>query len=251
MPLIQAHQITKSFKNKMTTTQVLNGIDVQILAGQFVSIMGASGSGKSTLLNILSGIDQADQGQVIFNQVELGPLSEDSLADLRREQMGFIFQEATLMKNLTLIDNIILPHLFSKDAQVSLLKKQAMNLMKRLGIEELADRSIDEASGGQLQRVGICRALMGNPSIIFADEPTGALNSKNALEVMDLLQEIHQSGKAILMVTHDAKMAVFAEKTLLMVDGQIIDSLDYQDLDLQNHSQRLAYLNQRLTALNI
>ena len=201
--MIVGTNIEKSFGQE----KVLRNVSVEIDAGEFVSIMGPSGSGKTTLMFALSGMDEIDGGSVQFDGKELATLSETALADLRRKQMGFVFQQPTLLKNLNVLDNIVLPAQKGNEKQAGNLMKKGQTLMEKMGIAGLEQRDITQVSGGQLQRAGICRALMGDPQIIFGDEPTGALNSKSAQEIMTLLSEINQQGTAICLVTHDAKVA--------------------------------------------
>jgi putative ABC transport system ATP-binding protein len=194
---------------------------VDIHQGEFVAVMGPSGSGKSTLLYALSGMDSVDSGKATFDGADLSALKENELADLRRTKMGFVFQQPTLLKNLNILDNILLPSMRDGRKNGARLTEKARTLMEKTGIAELEMRDITQASGGQLQRVGICRALMGDPKIIFGDEPTGALNSTSANEIMRLLADIHQSGVTILLVTHDVKVAAKTERVLFILDGKI------------------------------
>ena len=217
--LISSENITKSFREN--GRNVLDGISVEINQGEFVSIMGPSGSGKSTLLYALSGMDSVDSGNVTFDTIDLSALKENELADLRRTKMGFVFQQPTLLKNLNILDNILLPSMRDGRKNGAHLAEKAKTLMKKTGIAGLENRDITQASGGQLQRVGICRALMGDPKIIFGDEPTGALNSTSANEIMALLAEIHRSGTTILLVTHDVRVAAKSERVLFIFDGKI------------------------------
>ncbi|MBA3073726.1 MAG: ABC transporter ATP-binding protein, partial [Anaerolineae bacterium] len=200
---------------------VLEGISVEICQGEFVAVMGPSGSGKSTLLYALSGMDSVDSGKISFDGTDLSALKENELADLRRAKMGFVFQQPTLLKNLNILDNIILPSMRDSRKNGAQLTEKAKLLMKKTGISGMENRDITQASGGQLQRVGICRALMGDPKIIFGDEPTGSLNSTSANEIMTLLSQIHGSGVTILLVTHDVKVAAKAGRVLFIYDGKI------------------------------
>jgi putative ABC transport system ATP-binding protein len=219
--LITGENITKSFGLGDEKRNVLDGVSVTIDQGEFVAVMGPSGSGKTTLMFALSGMDNVDSGRVAFDGVDLSALKENELADLRRAKMGFIFQQPTLMKNLNILDNIILPSMRDGGNHAAQLTQKAKMLMKKTGIAGLENRDITQASGGQLQRVGICRALMSDPKIIFGDEPTGALNSKSAGEIMSLLAQIHRSGTTILLVTHDVKVAAKCERVLFIFDGKI------------------------------
>lgn len=246
--LINGTDIVKSFGEGTEKVSVLNQVSIQVQKGQFVSIMGPSGSGKSTLLYAISGMDRIDSGTVVFNQQPLVQMTEKQLADIRREQMGFVFQQPTLLKNLSLIDNIILPSLSDKK-MTDKLTKHAENLMESVGIKELEDRKITQVSGGQLQRAGICRALMSQPSIIFGDEPTGALNSKAAQEIMDILLKINEEGTTIVIVTHDAKVAAQSEQVFFMEDGQIEENLFLGKYSGQNLETRIEKINEKVLAV--
>lgn len=219
--MIVGENILKSFGEGDDKRNVLDGVSVEINEGEFVSVMGPSGSGKSTLMFTLSGMDGIDSGKVTFDGRDLSTLKDNELADIRRAEMGFIFQQPTLLKNLNILDNIILPSMRDHREDASKITEKARLLMEKAGILELEKRGITQASGGQLQRVGICRALMNQPKIIFCDEPTGALNSKSANEIMRLLADIQRDGTTILLVTHDVKVAAKTERVLCMFDGQI------------------------------
>jgi len=219
--LIASENIVKSFDVGDDQRNVLDGVSVNIHQGEFVAVMGPSGSGKSTLMFALSGMDRFDSGKVTFDGLDLSALKDNELADLRRTKMGFVFQQPTLLKNLNILDNIILPSMRDGKKNGAHFAEKAKMLMEKTGIAGLENRDITQASGGQLQRVGICRALMGDPKIIFGDEPTGALNSTSASEVMQLLAEIHRADTTILLVTHDVKVAARTERVLFMFDGRI------------------------------
>lgn len=248
--IIEGTDIIKSFGEAEERITVLNQVNIQVKQGQFVSIMGPSGSGKSTLLYAISGMDKIDSGTVVFNRQRLNQLSEKQLADVRREQMGFVFQQPTLLKNLSLIDNIILPSLKEKK-QTAELEKRAENLMEKVGIHALRNRKITQVSGGQLQRAGICRALMSHPKIIFGDEPTGALNSKAAQEIMDILLKINQEGTTVVIVTHDVKVAAQSEQVFFMEDGQITDELQLGSFTGSNLEARIEQMNEKILAVEI
>ncbi|MBS3681235.1 ABC transporter ATP-binding protein [Ornithinibacillus massiliensis] len=201
---------------------ILKDINLAIEEGEFVSVMGPSGSGKSTLLYNISGMDRMTSGSVTFRGSEISSLKEEELAQIRLNHMGFIFQDMNLLKNLSLIDNVMFPALVSKSADKDKVHRKAKELMKMTGIEKLADNDITQGSGGQLQRVAICRALINEPDIIFGDEPTGALDSKATAEIMSILTEINKQGTTILLVTHDAKVAAKTDRVLLMADGKLV-----------------------------
>ncbi len=234
--IITGKNITKIFGNGNEQSKVLNGVNVEIAEGEFVAVMGPSGSGKSTLLFALSGMDEITSGSVKFGDTELSKLRENTLADLRRRKMGFVFQQPTMLKNLNLLDNILLPATQEGKKHTAMLTQKAKAMMKKTGLAGLENRDITEVSGGQLQRAGICRALMNTPEILFADEPTGALNSKSAEEILSLLVDINKEGTAILLVTHDAKVAARADRVLFAKDGNIVSELPLQqfgDMDVE------------------
>ena len=216
-PVLRAQHLSKSYHSP-----VLRDLDLDVEQGQFVAIMGPSGSGKSTLLHCLSGMDQPDAGSVLLGGQEITSLSEKELAALRLTRFGFVFQQAHLMTTLCLLDNIVLPGFLAGLRPRSEVTARGEELM---GIAELATSGVTEVSGGQLQRAGICRALINDPGIVFADEPTGALNSATALQILDLLGEIHASGTTLVMVTRDSQVAARADRVLVLVDGQITEDL--------------------------
>lgn len=246
--LIIGSTISKTFGKAGAESLALGEVNIDLAKGEFVAVMGPSGCGKSTLLYALSGMDTITSGSVVFDGIVLEQLSENELADIRRQRMGFIFQQPTMLKNLSILDNIILPTLRDARKDVAQLKEKAEALLKKTGIAELGNRDIAEVSGGQLQRAGICRSLMGTPDILFADEPTGALNSKASAEIMDLLVEINQEGTAILLVTHDAKVAAKAQRILFMKDGQIASDLRVAK---ETSESRMELINAQMTELEI
>lgn len=240
--IIAADQIEKVYGQGGERRKVLNGVSVSINEGEFVSVMGPSGSGKSTLLFAVSGMDTVDSGKVFFDGRELGALQENELADLRRRRMGFVFQQPTLLKNMNLLDNIILPSMRDHRKNVKKITERARALMKKTGIEGLEKRDITQVSGGQLQRAGICRALLGSPQILFGDEPTGALNQEAAEGIMSLLAEINEAGTAVMLVTHDARIAAKTERILFMCDGQIVSEMQlpkFRETELGERMERV------------
>lgn len=221
--ILESRDLSKSVaSNKQHQHPILKNVNLSIKKGEFVSVMGPSGSGKSTLLYNISGMDRMTSGQVFFNGKDLSTLSENELSSLRLTKMGFIFQHIHLLKNLNILDNIILSAYLAKTASRKQVNQRALELMKKTGIAELANHDITQASGGQLQRVAICRALINNPNIVFGDEPTGALNSKSAAEIMEILADINHSGTTIMLVTHDVKVAAKTERVIFMLDGNIV-----------------------------
>jgi putative ABC transport system ATP-binding protein len=213
---------------------ILRGVNLDIEKGEFVSVMGPSGSGKSTLLYNVSGMDRISSGSVKFKGSEICSMKEEELAQLRLKNMGFIFQDINLLKNLSLIDNVMFPALVSKDGDKNAVYEKAKKLMEMTGIEKLADHNITQGSGGQLQRVGICRALINDPDIIFGDEPTGALDSKSTEEIISILAEINKKGTTVMLVTHDVKVAAKTERVLFMVDGNIVAQKKMSKYDAQH-----------------
>lgn len=221
--LLESKQLQKTYVlGKHNEQHILKDVNLKIERGEFVAVMGPSGSGKSTLLYNISGMDRMTSGSVVFGGQELSVLSEEALSGLRLNKMGFIFQHIHLLKNLSVFDNIILTASLAKNRSRKDIHQRAVELMEKTGIADLAEHDITQVSGGQLQRVGICRALINEPDILFGDEPTGALNSKAAAEIMNLLAGINRSGKTILLVTHDVKVAAQTERVIFMLDGKIV-----------------------------
>ena len=234
--------IVKSFGEGDEQHNVLDGVSVEINEGEFVAVMGPSGSGKSTLLFALSSMDGVDDGKVVFEGRDLSAVSENELSDIRRTKMGFVFQQPTMLKNLNILDNVILPSMRGNRKNVAKISEKARALMKRVGIAELEKRDITQVSGGQLQRAGICRALMNSPKIIFGDEPTGALNSKSAQEIMDIFSEINADGTTVMLVTHDAKVAARTERIMFMRDGKIVSELKlpkFNGMDMDDRVEKV------------
>ena len=204
-------------------------VNLEIKSGEMVAVMGPSGSGKTTLLYTVSGMDEASAGKVDFFGKELTNLKANEMSDLRLQEMGFVFQQMYMLKNLSIYDNIILPaYQASHDHKTSSrheIKERANMLMQKLGINDVADNAVTEVSGGQLQRACICRSLINQPKIIFADEPTGALNKQNSIDVMRELTNINAEGTSIMLVTHDMKVASQCERVLYIEDEDIRDEI--------------------------
>lgn len=226
MAILEASKLHKSYGNKFNKQEVLKGIDLSIQEGEFVSIMGASGSGKTTLLNVLSSIDKVSGGTIQIEKKEMTGMKEKELAEFRKHHLGFIFQDYNLLDTLTVKENILLPLSISK-----VPKKEAdqkfQALANELGICELKDKYPNEISGGQKQRTSAARAFIHEPSIIFADEPTGALDSKSAADLLNKLTELNEKRKAtIVMVTHDPAAASYCSRVIFIKDGQIYTQLN-------------------------
>lgn len=221
--ILEVKDLCKTYIINKRQNNVLKNVSFSISEGEMVAIMGPSGSGKSTLLYNVSGMDSFTAGSVRFCGNELSGFTESELANLRLDKMGFIFQQMYMLKNLTIFDNILLPSLQSKSNTKSRKEKveYAQSLMRRLGIIDIADNDINEVSGGQLQRACICRSMINSPKMIFADEPTGALNRTTSDEVMDELAKLNADGTTIMLVTHDVKVAAKCSRVMFLVDGNI------------------------------
>ncbi len=237
--ILEARSLNKKVKlGKDNELHILKDVNLEIGAGEFVSVMGPSGSGKSTLLYNISGMDRLTTGSVKLKGREIGRLKEEELAKIRLSSMGFVFQDINLLKNLSVIDNIMFPALISKGVDKIKINQKAKELMEMTGIEKYANNNITQASGGQLQRAGICRALINDPDIIFGDEPSGALDSKSAAEIMTILADINKKGTTILLVTHDVKVAAKSERILYMVDGNIVAQKKMRKYDSQHDDSK-------------
>lgn len=219
--ILDVKDLCKTYVIDEQSNNVLRNLNFTMEEGEFVSIMGPSGSGKSTLLYTISGMDDMTSGKVFFDGEDISKLNKKQLSKLRLEKMGFIFQQMYMMKKLSILDNIILPGYQSKLRPRSEVNEYAEKLMRRLGIIETADRYMTEVSGGQLQRACLCRALINAPKMLYADEPTGALNQKSSAEVMNELVKANRDGTSVLMVTHSEKVASCSERVIYLVDGDI------------------------------
>ncbi|MCY7289787.1 MAG: ABC transporter ATP-binding protein [Cryobacterium sp.] len=221
---LECRNLTKTFSTTEPPTRVLNGIDLTVEAGEFLAVMGASGSGKSTLLYNISGMDRPTSGTVLLQGRDLTSLSDEEMSQVRLTQMGFVFQQSYFLGNLNIRDNILLPALKAAPHGREAAIERVDSLMERFGIVDVKRHGITEASGGQLQRASISRALGSQPAVLFADEPTGALNSSMSTEVMDALSDVHASGTTVVMVTHDPGCAARGDRVIYLRDGLIVDS---------------------------
>ncbi len=219
--IIETKDLCKTYIVDKQSNNVLQNVNLKVEEKEFVTVMGPSGSGKSTLLYTVSGMDTITAGSVLFDGEELSSMKEKDLISIRLLKMGFIFQQMYMMKKLSIIDNIILPGFQAKLKPREEVRKDAEALMRKLDIIDTAEREITEVSGGQLQRACLCRALINNPKVLFADEPTGALNSKASMEVMTRLLEANRAGTSVLMVTHSEKVASISDRIIYLVDGDI------------------------------
>ncbi|MCE9577344.1 MAG: ABC transporter ATP-binding protein [Deltaproteobacteria bacterium] len=219
--MLTLHKINKYYQVGTHSLHVLRDVEVEIDRGEFVAIMGASGSGKSTLLNVLGILDEYDSGEYLLDGTLIKNLSERKAADYRNRFIGFVFQSFNLLPFKTAVENVALPLFYQKVARRK-RNRIAMQYLERVGLADWADHTPAEMSGGQKQRVAIARALIGNPRMILADEPTGALDTETSAQIMALLGEIHREGITILMVTHDTEVAAHAQRTIRLRDGKIV-----------------------------
>lgn len=224
--VIDIQGITKTYVNGKLSVPVLHGIDLLVNKGEFVSIMGPSGSGKSTFMNILGCLDRPTTGSYRLNGDEVATLSDDELAYVRNKQIGFVFQSFNLLTKLTALENVALPMIYA-GINKKLRIERASQLLQSVGLGDRMDHLPSELSGGQRQRVAIARALANNPAIIMADEPTGNLDSKSTIDVMNIFRGLHDEGRTILLVTHEPDIATYASRNVFLNDGLIVeDSLN-------------------------
>ena len=245
--LLRAKEMLKTFPG--AGEPVLKSINAEIYQGDFTMVMGPSGSGKSTLLYCLSGMDTLGSGKVLYKNQELGILTEKKMAALRTKEFGFVFQQTHLVSNLTLLENVAVAGYLEKGRSEKETRERAETLLSRMHVEKAKDRLPSQASGGEAQRAAIARAMINRPGLLFADEPTGALNRKNSEEVMDLLTALNQEGQSILMVTHDVRAAIRGNRILYLEDGKILDEMSLPPFEMKTAKEREEKLNAWLTAL--
>lgn len=227
--VIDIQGITKTYVNGKLSVPVLHGIDLQVNKGEFVSIMGPSGSGKSTFMNILGCLDRPTTGSYRLNGDEVATLSDDELAFVRNKQIGFVFQSFNLLTKLTALENVALPMIYAGMDKKSRNERAAV-LLSSVGLGDRMDHLPSELSGGQRQRVAIARALANNPAIIMADEPTGNLDSKSTIDVMNIFRGLYDEGRTIILVTHEPEIATYASRNVVLRDGLIVE--DSQNLNM-------------------
>jgi putative ABC transport system ATP-binding protein len=238
--LISVKDLKKDYREADVVTNVLKGLTFDIKKGEFVSIMGPSGSGKSTLMHILSFLDKPTSGQYFFEDREVGSLTDDQLAEMRSKKVGFIFQSFNLLSRSNVLENVILPMVYSNTSSAERILR-AKQLLGEVGLDHRMYYNPANLSGGEKQRVAIARALVNNPEVIFADEPTGNLDSKSGFQVMKILQELNQKGNTIILVTHEKYTAEHAERIINIKDGLIIDDskvAERQFVDSENQELR-------------
>ena len=240
--VLKTEKLCKSFSNGGVQQHVIKNLDLEIVKGDFTVIMGASGSGKSTLLYALSGMDKPTMGKILFNGEEIQDMSNDQLASFRRGNCGFVFQSIYLLENQTVLDNVLTGALIVQKNSPELVKK-TKELLNKVGInEELWNKYPNQLSGGEAQRVGIVRAIINNPTILFADEPTGQLNSASGKDVLDIFTEVHKNGQSIVMVTHDLKTALRGTRVLFLRDGNVVGEYSMKNYGEDDMKERRAGL---------
>ena len=220
--LIDIKTLKKQFQTEDVITKVLHGIDLKIDQGEFVAVMGPSGSGKSTLMNILGFLDKLTTGTYHFEDQDVSQLEDDDLAEMRSKKIGFIFQSFNLLNRSTTLENVMLPLLYTDVPKHERIER-AKDLLKQVGLDHRFDYTPNKLSGGEKQRVAIARALVNKPDVIFADEPTGNLDSKSGLQVMKILQDLNEEGNTIILVTHERYTAEHAKRIIKIKDGLIVD----------------------------
>ncbi len=241
-PLITIKDIGRKYVIGAEVIHALKSVSLSINKGEFVALMGPSGSGKSTLMNILGCLDTPTKGTYILNGIDVSHMSDNELAEVRNSEIGFVFQTFNLLPRSTALDNVALPLIYSgvnKDGR----RKRAEDALTNVGLGNRMDHKPNELSGGQRQRVAVARALINNPSIILADEPTGNLDTKTSIEIMGLLEDIHSKGNTIILVTHEEDIAKHAHRIVRMRDGLV--EKDYANTDIQTVSKHLADMKDR------
>lgn len=247
--ILSAKGLSKSFAHNGVQNHILCGLDIDIYEGDLTVVMGASGSGKSTLLYALSGMDRATAGQVIYDGKDLVKMSENDLAKLRHGDFGFIFQQMHLVSNLSLFENVAVPGYLNRTVPAAEVSSRAEMLLEKMGISGIKTQLPSQCSGGEQQRCAIARAVINSPKLLFADEPTGALNRRNTTEVLDLLTDLNNSGQSILMVTHDSRAALRATRIIYLADGAVIGDLELPPYTPKTEKSREIQVNSWLASM--
>lgn len=247
--LLKGNHITKRFLQGESGNTVLDDVSVEICDGDFTVIMGSSGAGKSTLLYALSGMDRVSEGTVVYKGKEISRLKEKQMAKLRANEFGFVFQQTHLVSNLTLFENIAVAGYMGEHQTEKKARERAEFLLEQMHIEEAKNRYPSEVSGGEAQRAAIARAVVNEPGIVFADEPTGALNKSNTEDVLDLLTSLNQKGQGILLVTHDIHAACRGTKILYLEDGKILSEMNLLPYEKNEERDREMRVSQWLDSL--
>lgn len=247
--ILTARGLCKSYAHNGRQNHILSNVDLALYEGDFTVIMGSSGSGKSTLLYSLSGMDRVTSGQVLYENADLTTMKEKELAALRHGDFGFVFQQMHLVSNLSLFENIVVPGYLNKSVDAGTVRRRADELMKKMGIEVVKTHLPSQVSGGEQQRCAIARAVINTPKLLFADEPTGALNRRNTTEVLNLLTELNGEGQCILMVTHDMRAALRATRLLYLSDGKIAGELMLSPYEQKEEKSREVQVNAWLSSM--
>lgn len=247
--ILSAKGLCKSFASGGVQAHIISNADLELYEGDFTVIMGASGSGKSTMMYALSGMDRATSGEIMYNGENIAAMNERSLAKLRCTEFGFVFQQIHLVSNLSIFENIAVPGYHGKKRSVSEVNKRADELLEKMNISHIRTHLPSQCSGGEQQRCAVARALINEPKLLFADEPTGALNRRNTTEVLDLFTECSREGQNILMVTHDMRAALRATRILYIEDGKITGELTLPPYSAENEKSRETQVGAWLTSL--
>lgn len=247
--ILSAKDLCKSFAHNGGQLHVLSHVNLELYEGDFTVIMGASGSGKSTLLYALSGMDRATAGEVMYQGGDLVKMKEKELAKLRYTDFGFIFQQMHLVSNLSLFENVAVPGYLNKNVSAQEVKNRVDELLEQMSVSHIKTHLPSQVSGGEQQRCAVARAVVNSPKLLFADEPTGALNRKNTIDVLNLLTELNHDGQSVLMVTHDIRATLRANRILYIEDGKIIGELTLPPYQPEEEKSRETQVNAWLTSL--
>lgn len=247
--ILTARGLCKSYAHNGGQNHILSHVELALYEGDFTVVMGSSGSGKSTLLYSLCGMDRVTSGQVLYKNADLTKMKEKELAVLRHSDFGFVFQQMHLVSNLSLFENIVVPGYLNKSVTADAVRKRAEELMEKMGIAKVKTHLPSQVSGGEQQRCAIARAVIHTPKLLFADEPTGALNRRNTTEVLNLLTELNGEGQSILMVTHDMRAALRATRLLYLSDGKITGELMLPPYEQEEEKSREVQVNAWLSSM--
>lgn len=247
--IMRAENICKSFANSGVQNHVLDRVNVEIYEGDFTIIMGSSGAGKSTLLYALSCMDSVTGGKVYYKDQVISGMKERQMAPIRAKEFGFVFQQTHLISNLTLFENVVVAGYLDKKVKTEDVHSRAKELLTQMDIWEAKDRYPSQVSGGEAQRAAIARSMINTPGIVFADEPTGALNKRNTTQVLDILTKLNRDGQSIVMVTHDSRAAVRATRLLYLEDGKVIGEMSMQPYEEEQAKNREAQVGAWLASM--
>ncbi|MEN9734439.1 MAG: hypothetical protein RLZ45_2434 [Verrucomicrobiota bacterium] len=250
VPVIQLVDFRKSYITGEVEVQAVRGVTLTINPGEFVAIMGSSGSGKSTLMNTIGCLDRPTGGKYLLDGIDVGSLNRDELADLRNQKIGFVFQGFNLLARTTALENVELPMLYRRGGQrFNNARERAMKSLERVGLGKRTDHTPSQLSGGQQQRVAIARALVNEPTLLLADEPTGNLDSRTSIEIMDIFQELNAAGMTLVMVTHELDIASYSTRMVVMRDGKVVTDRPVEQR--LNAKEELARLTQEQAAVKL